>query len=95
MKIKIKDEEIDLKLTPKGIYITENKYKEIDILGILRNGHDVEPRASDYYQVIYAAYVSVKNEIVIEYEEFLDLISDIPLAQISSIGVDLLTKRKN
>lgn len=97
----IKDEEINLRITPKGIQKVEEKYKDFDILGILRDANKVEPRASDYYKIIYTAYVTVKyidnqQEIDLEYDSFLDeYLNGISLAEISQVGVSLLIKGKN
>ncbi len=101
--MKIKDEEIDLKITPRGIQKVEEKYKEFDILGIIRSfmQDKIEPRISDYYKVIYTAYITVKytiekKEIDIEYDDFLDYIEDIPITEISNTAIGLLVPtRKN
>ncbi len=92
--MKIKNEEINLKITPKAIQKVEEIYKDFDVLKLLREAEETEPRASDYYKLIYAGYIGATNK-EIKYEDFLDLIEDFDFGEISRIGVDLLIKRKN
>lgn len=91
--MKIKDEEINLKITPRAIQIVEET-SNLDILKLLREADENEPKASDYYKLIYAGYIGATHR-EIKYEEFLDLIEDYDLPEITHIGVDLLLKRKN
>lgn len=94
--MKIDGKEVELKITPKAIAFIEEKYEDFDILKLIRQAseNDVEPRASDYYKLIYAGYIG-SNEEKIEYEEFLNKIEDYDLPAITNIGVNLLIKRKN
>lgn len=92
--MKIKNEEIHLKITPKAIQKVEELDKEFDVLKLLREAGENEPKASDYYKLIYAGYIGATNNEV-KYDEFLDMIEDYDLYEISQIGVDLLLKRKN
>lgn len=92
--MKIKNEEINLKITPKAIQKVEELDKDFDVLKLLREAGENEPRASDYYKLIYAGYIGATNNEV-KYDEFLDMIEDYDLYEISQIGVDLLLKRKN
>ena len=92
--MKIKNEEINLKITPKAIQKVEELDKEFDVLKLLREAGENEPKASDYYKLIYAGYIGATNNEV-KYDEFLDMIEDYDLYEISQIGVDLLLKRKN
>lgn len=91
--MKIKDEEINLKITPRAIQKVE-EMSNFDVLKLLREANENEPKASDYYKLIYAGYIGATHR-EIGYEEFLDLIEDYDLYEISQIGVDLLLKRKN
>ena len=91
--MKIKDKEVKLKITPKAIEKIES-ISDIDILKLLREAEEKEPKASDYYKLIYAGYIGATNE-EISYEDFLNLIEDIDLPEISRVGVQLLLKRKN
>ena len=92
--MKIKNEEINLKITPKAIRKVEELDKDFDVLKLLREAGENEPKASDYYKLIYAGYIGATNNEV-KYDEFLDMIEDYDLYEISQIGVDLLLKRKN
>lgn len=92
--MKIKNEEINLKITPKAIQKVEELDKDFDVLKLLREAGENEPKASDYYKLIYAGYIGATNNEV-KYDEFLDMIEDYDLYEISQIGVDLLLKRKN
>lgn len=92
--MKIKNEEIHLKITPKAIQKVEELDKKFDVLKLLREAGENEPKASDYYKLIYAGYIGATNNEV-KYDEFLDMIEDYDLYEISQIGVDLLLKRKN
>lgn len=91
--MKIKDKEIKLKITPRAIEKIESMC-DIDILKLLREAEEKEPKASDYYKLIYAGYIGATGE-EISYDEFLKLIEDIDLPEISQVGVNLLLKRKN
>ena len=91
--MKIKDEEINLKITPKAIQKVE-EMSNFDVLKLLREANENEPKASDYYKLIYAGYIGATHS-EIKYDEFLDLIEDYDLFEITQIGVDLLLKRKN
>lgn len=91
--MKIKDKEVKLKITPRAIEKIES-ISDIDILKLLREAEEKEPKASDYYKLIYAGYIGATNE-EISYEDFLNLIEDIDLPEISKVGVQLLLKRKN
>lgn len=98
--MQIKDEEINLRITPKTIIEVEKMYEDFDILGLFRNAGTKEPRLTDYYMVIYAGYVGAKyvdegKKIETTFEEFLNLIEDISFEDISRIGVNLLLTRKN
>ncbi len=93
-------EKMKLRLTPLGILKVEEKYSNFDILGILRNSSKSEPRVSDYYKVIYTAYITVEyidknKDIEIEFEEFIELLQNTSFSTISQVGVNLLLKRKN
>lgn len=91
--MKINNKEINLKITPRAIEKIESS-SSIDVLKMLREAGEVEPKASDYYKLIYAGYIGATQENI-EYEDFLKLIEDIDLPEISQIGVQLLLKRKN
>ena len=91
--MKIKDKEIKLKITPRAIEKIES-ISDIDILKLLREANEKEPKASDYYKLIYAGYIGATGENI-EYDEFLKLIEDIDLPEISQVGVSLLLRRKN
>lgn len=92
--MKIKEKEINLKITPRAIEKVENSNCNFDILKLLREAGEKEPKASDYYKLIYAGYIGATGEDI-NYEDFLKLIEDIDLPEISNIGVNLLLKRKN
>lgn len=92
--MKIKDRDVNLKITPKAIQKVEETQKGFDILKLLREAGENEPKASDYYKIIYAGYIGATGEDI-SYEDFLNLIEDYDLYKISHIGVELLTKRKN
>ena len=94
--MKIKDEEVILKITPKAIQKVEEMYKDFDVLKLLREAEttEKEPKASDYYKLIYTGYIGATG-IEIKYEDFLDLIEEYDLFEISQIGVNLLVKGKN
>ncbi len=92
--MKIKDKEVNLKITPRAIQIVEETEKDFDILKILREAGEKEPKASDYYKIIYTGYLGATKEDI-DYKDFLNLIEDYDLFEITRIGVDLLTKRKN
>lgn len=92
--MKIQNEEVNLKITPKAIQKVEEVHKDFDVLKLLREAEEKEPRASDYYKLIYAGYIGATNK-EIKYEDFLDLIEDFDFGEITRIGVDLLVKRKN
>lgn len=68
--------------------------KNFDILKILREAGENEPKASDYYKIIYAGYIGATKENI-SYDDFLTLIEDYDLYEISHTGVELLIKRKN
>lgn len=92
--MKINEEEINLKITPRAIQKVEETHKDFDVLKLIREANEAEPKASDYYKLIYAGYIgATKQEI--NYEDFLELIEDYDLYQIAEIGVNLLFKRKN
>ena len=91
--MKIKDKEIKLKITPRAIEKIES-ISNIDILKLLREANEKEPKASDYYKLIYAGYIGATGENI-EYDEFLKLIEGIDLPEISQVGVSLLLRRKN
>ena len=82
-----------MKITPKAIEKIEN-ISDIDVLKLLREAGEKEPKASDYYKLIYAGYIGATEENI-DYEDFLKLIEDIDLPEISQIGVSLLLTRKN
>lgn len=94
--MKIQNEEINLKITPKAIQKVEEMYKDFDVLKLLRDAleSEKEPKASDYYKLIYAGYIGTTNKDI-KYDDFLELIEDYDLYEISNIGVELLAKRKN
>lgn len=92
--MKIQDEEINLKITPKAIQKVEEMYQDFDILKLLREAGEKEPKASDYYKIIYAGYIGSTGKDT-KYDDFLNLIEDYDLYEITNIGVDLLLKRKN
>lgn len=91
--MKINDKEINLKITPRAIEKIES-ISNLDILKLLREIGENEPKASDYYKLIYAGYIGTTGE-EIGYDDFLKLIEDVDLPEISQIGVNLLLKRKN
>ncbi len=92
--MKIKDKDINLKITPRAIQKVEETQKDFDILKILREAGENEPKASDYYKIIYAGYIGATKENI-SYDDFLTLIEDYDLYEISHTGVELLIKRKN
>ncbi len=92
--MKIKDKDVNLKITPRAIQKVEDTQKDFDILKILREAGENEPKASDYYKIIYAGYIGETKEDI-SYDDFLTLIEDYDLYEISRIGVELLIKRKN
>ena len=92
--MKIENNEINLKITPKAIQKVEEMYQDFDILKLLREAGEKEPKASDYYKIIYAGYIGATGSDI-KYEEFLNLIEDYDLYEITNIGVELLLKRKN
>ena len=91
--MKIKDKEVKLKITPRAIEKIES-ISDLDILKLLREAGEKEPKASDYYKLIYAGYIGATEENI-EYDDFLKLIEDVDLPEISQVGVGLLMKRKN
>lgn len=102
--MQIKDEEINLRITPRGIYEVEKINPNIDILGILRMATtNVEPRISDYLNLIYVAYVTVKyvdknEKIDISLDDFIkffDVQDTDTLLEINREGVKLLYTPKN
>lgn len=92
--MKIKDKEVNLKITPRAIQKVEESQEGFDILKLLREAGEKEPKASDYYKIIYAGYIGATGEDI-TYNDFLNLIENYDLYEITHIGVDLLTKRKN
>lgn len=103
--MRIKDEEINLRITPQGIYEVEKINPDIDILGILRmpTYDKKEPRLSDYLKLIYVAYVTVKyvdnkEKIDISLDDFInffDMGDTDTLVEINKEGVKLLFTPKN
>ncbi len=89
----IDGKEIHLKVTPRAIEKVESA-SDIDILKMLREIGEREPKASDYYKIIYAGYIGATGENI-EYDDFLKKIEDIDLLEITQVGVELLLKRKN
>lgn len=89
----IDGKEIHLKVTPRAIEKIES-ISDIDILKLLRDVGEREPKASDYYKIIYAGYIGATEENI-EYDDFLKKIEDIDLPEITNTGVELLLKRKN
>lgn len=94
--MKINDKEVNLKITPKAIKRIEEIDKDFDVLKLIREAKEEgkEPRLLDYYKVIYTGYIGATDESI-TFDEFLELIKDIDMLEINSIGVELLTKRKN
>lgn len=92
--MRIKGQEINLKITPRAIQKIEETQKDFDILKLLREAGENEPKASDYYKIIYAGYIGATGEDI-SYDDFLNLIEDYDLYEITNIGVELLIKRKN
>lgn len=94
--MKINEKEVNLKITPKAIKRIEEIDKDFDVLKLIREATEEgkEPRLSDYYKVIYAGYIGATDESI-TFDEFLELIKDIDMIEINSIGVNLLVKRKN
>lgn len=93
--MKINDKEINLKITPLAIKKTEEMYDDFDFLKLLRDAeNDKEPKASDYIKVIYVGYLGATNEDI-KYEDFVELINDVDILEINTVGVKLLTTRKN
>lgn len=99
--MKIRGNEIKLKITPKAIAKAENN-SNLDIFKILRKvegKEEGEIKASDYCELIYAGYLGATNE-EIKYENFLQLLEDekIDILKISHIGTELICEiyeRKN
>lgn len=91
--MKINGKEINLKITPKAIEKIES-ISNLDILKLLREIGENEPKASDYYKLIYAGYIGATEEET-SYDDFLKLIENVDLPEISQVGVNLLLKRKN
>lgn len=91
--MKINGKEINLKITPKAIEKIES-ISNLDILKLLREIGENEPKASDYYKLIYAGYIGATEEET-SYDVFLKLIENVDLPEISQVGVNLLLKRKN
>lgn len=91
--MKINGKEINLKITPRAIEKIES-ISNLDILKLLREIGENEPKASDYYKLIYAGYIGATEEET-SYDDFLKLIEDVDLPEISQVGVNLLLKRKN
>ena len=89
----IDGKEIHLKVTPRAIERVES-ISNIDILKMLREVGEREPKASEYYKIIYAGYIGATGENI-EYDDFLKKIEDIDLPEITQVGVELLLKRKN
>jgi len=89
----IDGKEIHLKVTPRAIEKVESM-SNIDILKMLREVGEKEPKASDYYKIIYAGYIGATEEDI-EYDDFLKKIEDIDLPEITQVGVELLIRRKN
>lgn len=94
--MKINDKDVNLKITPMAIRKVEEIDKDFDVLKLIREATEEgkEPRLSDYYKVIYAGYIGATDENI-TFNEFLELIKDIDMLEINSIGVELLSKRKN
>ncbi len=94
--MKINNEEINLKITPKVIKKTEEMDEKFDILKLIRDFQyeGKEPRLSDYYRIVYTGYLGATNEDI-SFEDFLELVKDIDILEINAAGVDLLMKRKN
>ena len=98
--MQIKDEEVNLRITPKTIVEIEKIFDDFDILGLFRDAGKKEPRLTDYYKVIYAGYIGAKyvdegKPIETSYEDFLDMINEFSFQEIAEIGVNLLLTRKN
>ena len=91
--MKINGKEINLKITPKAIEKIES-ISNLDILKLLREIGENEPKASDYYKLIYAGYIRETEEET-SYDDFLKLIENVDLPEISQVGVNLLLKKKN
>lgn len=93
--MKINDKEINLKITPTAILKVEEMYSDFDVLNLIREAIEgKEPRYSDLCKVIYAGYLGATKEDV-AYDDFLKLIEDVDLFEISKQGIELLSKRKN
>lgn len=94
--MKIDGKELKLKLTPFAIKKVEEMDEELDILKLIREARNEgkEPRLSDYYKVIYTAYIGTTNEDI-DYATFLKKIEDINILEINSVGINLLMQRKN
>ncbi len=94
--MKINGKEIALKITPKAVRKVEEIDKDFDVLRMIREAQDEgkEPRISDYCKVIYTGYIGATDENI-GYEDFLELINDIDIIKINSVGVELLKRRKN
>lgn len=89
----IDGKEIHLKVTPRAIEKVESM-SNIDILKMLREVGEKEPKASDYYKIIYAGYIGATEEDI-EYDDFLKKIEDVDLPEITQVGIELLIRRKN
>ncbi len=91
--MKIQDKEINLKITPRAIEKAETR-SGLDILKLLREVNENEPKLSDHYKLVYAGYLGATNEDI-NYDEFMDLVEDIDIVDIANAGINLLIKRKN
>lgn len=88
--MKINNEEIKFKITPRAIEIVERE-TNFDILSLLRAAGKIEPKANEYYKLMYVGYI---GEILSKdskakyptYDEFLELLKDISLSTLSKEG---------
>lgn len=91
--MKIDNEDIKLKITPKALLKVEENYKDFDILKLVREAFDtqkaIEPRLYDYYKVCYAGYLGATDKYI-NYEEFIEKIKNINPLMVNSTGVALL-----